>query len=140
MALPYPDPPLTDGVVALWPERTNGTLVLAIVDCGSGAAARLVRHPPSRAGRSRAEARSVIVLVAEARGQGAATRAVGMLVGWAFRELGLRRIQALVHPDNAASAAVLERLGFEREGLLRSYRPGGDGDRIMFAIYSSPAS
>jgi RimJ/RimL family protein N-acetyltransferase len=52
----------------------------------------------------------------------------------------MRRIQALVHPDNAASAAVLERLGFEREGLLRSYRPGGDGDRIMYATYSSPAS
>ena len=79
-------------------------------------------------------------LVAEARGRGAATRAVGLLVGWAFRELGMRRVQALVHPDNAASAAVLERLGFEREGLLRSYRPGGDGDRIMFAVYSSPAS
>ena len=78
--------------------------------------------------------------MAEARGRGAATRGVGLLVGWAFRELGMRRIQALVHPDNAASAAVLERLGFEREGLLRSYRPGGDGDRIMFAAYSNPAS
>jgi ribosomal-protein-alanine N-acetyltransferase len=62
-----------------------------------------------------------------------------MLVGWAFRDLGLRRVQALVHPDNLASMAVLERLGFEREGLLRRYRPN-DEDRIMFAVYSSPAS
>ena len=57
-----------------------------------------------------------------------------MLVGWAFRELGMRRVQALVHPDNPASAAVLERLGFQREGLLRSYRPPGE-DRIMFAVW-----
>jgi RimJ/RimL family protein N-acetyltransferase len=163
VALPYPDPPLHDGVVALRPwhdddvplmdewgdagwleqaRREGRTLPLAIVDAGSGAllgSCDLRRPEPDDPERSEIG----YLLLPEARGRGAATRAMRLLVAWAFRELGMRRVQALVHPDNAASAAVLERLGFEREGLLRSYRPGGE-DRVMFAVlrerYSSPAS
>ena len=137
--LPYPDPPLADGVVALRPERTNGALVLAIVDAGTGALLGWCEiRRPERDDPGRGEIG--YELEADARGRGAATRGVGLLVDWAFRELGMRRVQALVHPDNEASMAVLERLGFEREGLLRSYRPDDGGDRVMFAAYSSPAS
>jgi RimJ/RimL family protein N-acetyltransferase len=160
MALPYPDPPLDDGVVALrpwheedvplmdewgdaeWLERAlrdGRTLPLAIVDAGTGAllgSCDLRRPEPDDPGRGEIG----YLLLPEARGRGTATRAMRLLVGWAFRELGMRRVQALVHPDNPGSVAVLERLGFEREGLLRSYRPGGE-DRIMFAlVHSNPAS
>jgi ribosomal-protein-alanine N-acetyltransferase len=38
-----------------------------------------------------------------------------------FGPLGLERIQALVRPENAASAGLLERRGFLREGLLRKF-------------------
>ena len=79
------------------------------------------------------------LLLPEAQGAGRRRAPCGCSSAGRFRELGMRRVQALVHPDNAASAAVLERLGFEREGLLRSYRPGGE-DRVMFAVFSSPAS
>lgn len=137
MALPYPDPPLDDGVVALRPERTGRALVLAIVDAGTD---DLLGWCEIRRPEADDPWRGEIgyELVAEARGRGAATRGVGLLVGWAFRELAMRRVQALVHPDNAASVAVLERLGFEREGLLRRYRAGDDGDRVMFAITAVP--
>jgi RimJ/RimL family protein N-acetyltransferase len=76
------------------------------------------------------------LLAKEARGRGIATRAVGLLVEWSFQELGMERIQGLVHPDNPRSARVLERLGFRREGVLRRYRPGEAGreDRILFSV------
>jgi RimJ/RimL family protein N-acetyltransferase len=76
------------------------------------------------------------LLAADARGRGLATRAVGLLVGWALRDLGMARVQALVDPDNPRSAAVLERLGFQREGLLRHYRAGESKrqDRLMYAL------
>jgi [ribosomal protein S5]-alanine N-acetyltransferase len=76
------------------------------------------------------------LLAKEARGRRIATRAVGLLVAWSFRELGMERIQGLVHPNNPRSARVLERLGFRREGLLRRYRAGEAGreDRILFSV------
>jgi RimJ/RimL family protein N-acetyltransferase len=76
------------------------------------------------------------LLAEEARGRGLATRAVALLVDWSFRALEMARIQGLVHPDNPRSARVLERLGFQREGLLRSYRAGTAGreDRILFSL------
>jgi len=62
------------------------------------------------------------LLAAKARGQGFAARAIWLLTDWGFRQLGMERIQALVHPENPTSARVLDRLGFQREGLLRRYR------------------
>lgn len=52
-------------------------------------------------------------------GHGHATHAVGLACAWAFGWLGLHRIEADIHPDNAASRRVLERVGFRHEGLLR---------------------
>lgn len=40
-----------------------------------------------------------------ARGRGYATRAIALLIDWGFDELGMRRIQALVHPENPRSLA-----------------------------------
>ncbi len=71
-----------------------------------------------------------------ARGRGVATRAIGLLVAWSFRELRMERVQALVHPDNPRSAPVLDRLGFQNEGLLRHYRAGEGGreDRVLYSV------
>jgi len=53
-------------------------------------------------------------------GRGLATRAVRALARHGFDELGLVRVEARVEVSNAASRAVLERVGFRREGVLRS--------------------
>jgi RimJ/RimL family protein N-acetyltransferase len=52
-------------------------------------------------------------------GRGYATEAAGALLAWAFDTLDLNRVQAETDTRNAASARVLEKLGFVREGTLR---------------------
>ena len=55
----------------------------------------------------------------QAWGHGYATEAAGVLLDWAFDALDLNRVQAEVDTRNHASAHVLEKLGFVREGTLR---------------------
>lgn len=52
-------------------------------------------------------------------GHGHATEAAGGLLRWAFDTLDLNRVQAEADTRNTASARVLEKLGFAREGTLR---------------------
>ncbi len=53
---------------------------------------------------------------------GIATLACEVLTAWALQTLGLARVQATVLDTNTASAGVLERCRFHREGLLHHYR------------------
>jgi ribosomal-protein-alanine N-acetyltransferase len=52
-------------------------------------------------------------------GQGFATEAAGALLRWAFDALDLNRVHSQTDTRNLASARVLEKLGFVREGVLR---------------------
>jgi [ribosomal protein S5]-alanine N-acetyltransferase len=52
-------------------------------------------------------------------GHGYATEAARVLLQWAFGTLDLNRVQAQTDTRNVASARVLEKLGFVREGMLR---------------------
>ncbi|MET9171514.1 GNAT family protein [Streptomyces misionensis] len=52
-------------------------------------------------------------------GHGYATEAARALLWWAFDTLDLNRVQAETDTRNLASARVLEKLGFVREGTLR---------------------
>lgn len=52
-------------------------------------------------------------------GNGYATEAARALHQWAFDTLDLNRVHAETDTRNAASARVLEKLGFVREGTLR---------------------
>ncbi len=54
-------------------------------------------------------------------GRGLATRAVAEVVGIAFGELGLHRLEAATLVDNRASQRVLEKNRFDRIGLARRY-------------------
>ena len=68
-------------------------------------------------------------------GQGHATEAVAAVLAFGFGPLGLHRIHATVFPRNPASARVLEKSGFRREGLLRGYarKEGAFEDLVMYA-------
>lgn len=58
-----------------------------------------------------------------------------------LKELKLHRVEALVLPDNLPSIRLLERLGFEPEGLRRScvYLHSGWVDHLMYS-YICPES
>jgi len=58
--------------------------------------------------------------------QGIMTEALNTVIQFGFDQMQLNRIEALVYPDNHASARLLERLNFRKEGVLRQYfRQGG---------------
>lgn len=75
-------------------------------------------------------------LTPAARGRGVAGRAVRILARWAFRSLGLARLEITCGPNNTGSQKVAERTGFTREGLLRSHTTlhGRRRDTIVFSL------
>lgn len=54
-------------------------------------------------------------------GKGHMQDAIRVLISHAFGAMRLHRIEAACIPENARSIRVLEKAGFTREGLLRSY-------------------
>ena len=175
-ALALPDPPLSDGVVALraWtpadvralveacqdPEISRRTLVprpyteddarsyLQRVAAGWGAGARAsfaiveAADPDAPLGAAGLEAinwdqRAADVgywLAAAARGRGFATRAVELLVAWAFGPLGLERLELRTNEDNAASHAVARRAGFAPSERPLVHRPECDHMPDVFFV------
>lgn len=55
-------------------------------------------------------------------GRGYGTDAIRQALGFAFRELSLRRVELNVDEDNERGIRCYEKCGFVREGLLRQYR------------------
>jgi RimJ/RimL family protein N-acetyltransferase len=75
-----------------------------------------------------------IELVAEWRGRGLGVEAVGLLARHLL-EHGYPRVQASTAVSNVAMRTVLERVGFELEGILRGFMPDGAG-RVDYALYA----
>ena len=65
-------------------------------------------------------------------GRGLATGAVADMLGYAFHELGLHRVEAATLVDNLPSQRVLEKNGFERIGLARRFLRINDAWRDFF--------
>ena len=70
-------------------------------------------------------------------GKGIASVAVRLVKEFLFKECGAVRVQALVEPDNLASIRVLEKCGYDREGLLKKFYSSvsrGLVDVLMYAV------
>ncbi len=78
------------------------------------------------------------LLARDAWGLGYASEALQAIVALA-PDIGVRRLYALCHPEQLASQRVLEKNGFDREGLLRCHsvfpnlKPGEPCDVLCYA-------
>jgi ribosomal-protein-alanine N-acetyltransferase len=70
-----------------------------------------------------------------ARGQGIALEALRAVCLWGLSALAIPRLELYVEPWNVASWKTAERVGFKREGLLRSWQEVGAERRDMY-MYS----
>jgi RimJ/RimL family protein N-acetyltransferase/8-oxo-dGTP pyrophosphatase MutT (NUDIX family) len=120
------------GVVDRWrDERAAGTRLTFAIRA-DGATVGIVEARPD------GEVASLSWTVyAGQRGHGYATRAVRLLVDYAFDSLGVRRVEAEVDPRNHASQRVATRSGLRREGLRR-VEPGmaGRDDATGMVVYA----
>jgi [ribosomal protein S5]-alanine N-acetyltransferase len=79
------------------------------------------------------------VFAREVWGRGLATETTLLLRETAFGMLGIHRLYATCHPDNAASVRVLEKAGLRLEGRLRDHMwvRGVWRDSLLYATVAS---
>jgi [ribosomal protein S5]-alanine N-acetyltransferase len=68
--------------------------------------------------------------------QGYCTEACRVLLDYLFGEFGLHRVEAFHHLNNHASGRVMEKLGMQRESVLRKHSRAGDEfvDSVLYAV------
>ena len=69
-------------------------------------------------------------------GSGVNRESKALIAGLAFGHLGFERLTAWANARNGRSQAALERVGFRREGVLRSWHRHGDDfhDVVVFRL------
>lgn len=69
--------------------------------------------------------------------KGYATEAISSILRYGFEFMDLKRVEAIVYPENKPSEKLLLNLGFEHEGLLKKYANFRDKqqDLNIFAIF-----
>ncbi|KAM1994721.1 hypothetical protein ACFX16_010881 [Malus domestica] len=79
-------------------------------------------------------------LAARCWGQGITTKAVKIALSQVFKDYpDLVRLQSFVAVENKASQRILEKVGFQREGVLRKYLylKGDIKDMVVYSFLSS---
>lgn len=126
---PFWDEPFADmdGFDAWFAQTLAGPAVrLVAVEPGSGAIRGVVTVSQIVLGALRSAYLGYYGLAGFER-RGLMTEAVREAVAFAFDELGLHRVEANIQPDNAASIALVRRLGFRLEGFSPRYlKIGGE--------------
>lgn len=120
-----------------WSRQTTGQgLSLAVVEATSQLAVGLIYL-----GLRRPEGHCEIGywLVPSARGRGLGTDAISLSSRWVLTNGDVYRLYAHVVPENTASLGALEKCGFTREGVLRSYLRFENGafDAVSLSLLTS---
>lgn len=75
-------------------------------------------------------------LVPEARGRGVGTRTLRLIAEWTFATTPTLRLDCFIMVGNEASERMVERAGFQREGVLRAWDIHRDGVPVDCVVYS----
>jgi diamine N-acetyltransferase len=124
---------LIEGVVAMEGPVSDEWWMLIITDAETGEVyGDLALHLLSE-GRT---AEIGYTLAPEFWGKGYAVEAAAALVEYFFDTLGVTRVMGITHPDNRASAMVLERIGMLSEGRTRLSYWVGDvaSDDVIYGM------
>jgi ribosomal-protein-alanine N-acetyltransferase len=82
-----------------------------------------------------------LALLPEHRGRGLGTASQRLLVEYLFRYTTAHRLEALTNTGNLAEQKALERLGFQREGVLRGMVFGNGAwlDNVLYSLLRDEA-
>jgi ribosomal-protein-serine acetyltransferase len=129
----FPKRGAADWVTAALREFIEGTRLEACIFRGSTLLGLIALH---NIDRQRGSADIDYAMDSRYRNRGIVTRACRALIGYAFTEVGLNRIQICSDTANLPSLRVPEKLGFTKGGVLRArYRAaGGPRDCAQYSI------
>jgi RimJ/RimL family protein N-acetyltransferase len=102
-----------------WP---NGHPHFAIVDADDD---RLLGEVGLNVNARHVSAEGHYWVKASDRQRGVASVALALAADWGFSK-GIQRLFLVIHPENEASNGLAAKMGFTREGVLRSYEPVKD--------------
>ena len=115
---PHPKVSVTEGNLAryleAWDQGTSFSWVITPESGGDPIGRIELRVPDHRA-------ELLFVLARPHWGRGFMTEAARAVVGWAMTQPSLHRVWAVGDVENRAAARVLEKIGMEREGVLRRW-------------------
>lgn len=77
-----------------------------------------------------------LALLPEHRGHGLGTAAQRLLVNYLFRFTTVHRLEAFTDAENIAEQKSLERVGFQREGIMRevAFQNGSWRDAVIYSL------
>lgn len=133
--------PRTNGAVlrlieeALYEQRQDRRVPFAIIDARDGRAVGSVSYIDIRC-HDRGVEIGWMWLTPSRWGQGLGFRAIHLLAGHAFAELGAIRVAFKTDQRNVKSQSLIESTGAVREGVWRNHRILSDGTRRHSVFYS----
>lgn len=76
------------------------------------------------------------MLLPEAQGKGIITEAIKLIVDYGFNQMKMHSLEAIIDPENNASARVLEKNGFVKEAHLveNEYYNGKFIDTVIYSL------
>jgi RimJ/RimL family protein N-acetyltransferase len=119
-----------ESAVAMWRDGTDAPF--AIVEAESDRLLGAI----TRFGPDGHQATFGCWVVPEARGRGVGTRSLRLLAEWTFATTSVIRLHVFIMVGNEVSERMVERAGYQREGVLRAWDVLDDGVPVDCVVYS----